>query len=46
MDPMEAWTLMDELTINESTYDTPTKLPSKTRGLNEVFDEVDRDVRA
>ena len=46
MDPLEAWALMDELTSHESTYDIWTNLPNKTRGLYEVSDEVERDVRA
>ena len=46
MDLLEAWALMDELTSHDSTYDIPVNLPNKTRGMYEVSNEVDRDVRA
>ena len=46
MDPLEAWALMDELTSHDSTYDIPLNVPNKTRGIYEVSDEVERDVRA
>ena len=45
MDPTKAWALMDELTSHDSTYDILLNIPNKTRGLYEVFDKVDKDVR-
>ena len=33
------------MTIHESTYDLPANLRNKTKGLYEVYAEVDRDVK-
>ena len=46
MDPLEALALMDELMSHDSTYDIPANLLSKIKGLYEVSNEVDREVRA
>ena len=42
MDPEVAWRTLDEITDFDTTYD----LRKPTRGLYEIFPEVDKDVRA